>query len=169
MNRKLLVGIMCTLLLSMVCVYAYDADTPYSVTLTIVVPSDTSFTVSLAGAESQIDFDDEVTGQNNEWVEPDSQDNTTSTAIIELTNTGNVALNYTLNVTSLPAWAILKADTDATMATAKIVNDTGNPEDCRVASNQAAAATTDVYLWLNTTGADAGTESETFQVNSEEY
>ena len=170
MNQKTLAGmLMLVMAMSIVSVTALDADTPYTVQLDIIVPSDTSFSVSLAGAESQIDFDDEMTGSNNAWVEPDSQDNTTATPIIEITNLGNIALNYTLNVTELPAWAILKADVNADMSTTVTVNDTTDPETSRVATNQAADATTNVYLWVNTTDADAGTNTETFQINSEIY
>jgi len=149
---------MCSVMVS-----AYDADTPYTVTMQWIVPSDTSFTVSLAGAETTIDFDDNVVDKDSKYVQPDSQDNSTSTPIAEITNTGNQNLDFSCNLTATkPSWAVLMVNNATDLATATTFDTTA----VTIQDNVAAAATVDMYLWTNLTNADAGTTSRTFQINS---
>src|SRR3990170_774493 len=77
---------------------AYDASTPYTVTINYIVPSDTSFTVTLAGAEVSIDFNPAT--KDSTLVQPDSQNSSSNTPIATITNTGNVLQDFTTNLTS---------------------------------------------------------------------
>ena len=150
--------------MSITTVAAYDADTPYSVTLQWVVPASTTFTVTLAGAESTIDFDDEITAATVSLAEPDSQDNSTSTPVIQIENIGNVALNFTneLNA-STPTWATLYVGLTVDPGAATEFNST-TPVEFK--ADLAASGTQDVYLWTTITSATAGTTQRTYYINA---
>ena len=142
-------------------VMAYDASNPYTVTMNFIVGDDTSFTVSLAGEETTIDFNPATL--NSKEVEPDSQNAGTSIQMIEITNTGNVNLdfNHAVNA-SLPNWVIVSYNTANTVDWTKTLNETSQTFSTSVAP----AGTVDVYFWANFTSADSGTESRTYQINS---
>jgi len=155
----ILTGLM--LMFSFAGVYAYDADTPYTVTVNYIVGQDTSFTVALAGAETTIDFN--PADLNAKEVEPDSQDDGGSTPMLTITNAGNVALDFTRGLNaSNPAWVVLSMNNANTVDWTQIVNDTFVAGDTSVA----AAGTSEWYFWANFTAADSGTTVRTLQINS---
>lgn len=167
MNAKYLAMcfiVVSVLVFSVIPVTAYDASSPYSVTLNFVVPASTTFTVTLAGAESTIDFDDDITSATVSLAEPDSQDNDTSTPIIQIENTGNVNLNFTneLNATT-PTWATLYGAnvTDPGVAT-EFNSSVGVP----IAEDIAPAATADIYLWATITSGAQGTTPMIYYINA---
>lgn len=144
---------------------AADADNPYTVTMNFIIPSDTAFSVALAGAESTIDFNPAT--KNSKDVEPDSQDATNSTPIAVITNDGNVNLNFSVNLTaSKPSWGEVFAD-DTNLSASATTFDTTALTDSGW-NNTAPAGTTNVYLWANFTSAIGGTTARTFQINGAE-
>lgn len=144
---------------------AYDASTPYTVTMNFIIPSDTAFSVSLAGAESTIDFN--PANKDSKDVEPDSQVASASTPIAVITNDGNVAQNFSINLTlSKPSWVVVRAD-DTNVAATATAFDTTPLEDSGW-QDVSPAASVDIYMWANFTTAVGGTTARTFQVNTAE-
>lgn len=142
---------------------AFDADTPYTVTMQWIIPSDTTFTVALAGAETTIDFDDNVADKDSKEVEPDSQVAGSSTPIAVITNAGNQNLNFSANLTATkPSFAVLMLSNTNSVSGATTFDTTA----VTIEDNVAAAGTADLYIWTNLTNAEAGTTSRTFQINS---
>lgn len=160
--KKLMTFVMLSLMVfSMAGVYAYDADTPYTVTINYIIGADTSFTVELAEVETTIDFNPATTSSKD--VEPDSQVSGTSTPMLTITNTGNVNLDFERGLNaSNPAWVVLSMNTENTVDWTKLVNDTFVTSSAEIAP----AGTADWYFWANFTDADYGTEPRTFQINS---
>jgi len=164
--KNLTLGFLVLAVLASSLVLAYDASTPYTVTMKWIVPEDSSFTVELCGAETTIDFDTALTSDTVAWAQPNCQDNATSTAMYTITNTGNIALNFTNNLTAAkPAWATLYVNND-TIAADAVEFDT---DAVIIAGNVAIDATRDIYLWTTITSADTGTTERTYQVNSEKF
>jgi len=62
-----------------------------AVTVSWVVPADTTFSLAWAGSETEINFDDDIDGMNFTNAAPDSQ--TGATPIINLTNNGNTEVD----------------------------------------------------------------------------
>jgi hypothetical protein len=144
---------------------AADADDPYTVTMNFIIPSDTAFSVALAGAEITIDFNPAT--KDTKEVEPDSQDDANSTAIAVITNDGNVNLNFSINLTAAkPSWVTVHGSDTNTFASSTAF-DTDELTDSGW-NDTAPAGTTDVYLWANFTDAVGGTTERTFQVNGAE-
>lgn len=160
-NLVLLLPIIAMMLFSVGSVYAYDADTPYTVTMNFIVGQDSSFTVSLAGSETTIDFNPAT--KDSKEVEPDSQDAGESTPILEITNTGNVALQFTHKVNdTMPTFVAVSYDTDNSVDWTKTITDSYSEISASVAKDSSA----DVYMWANFTDADSGTAQRTYQINS---
>lgn len=144
---------------------AADADTPYTVTMNFIIPSDTAFSVALAGAESTIDFN--PANKDSKEVEPDSQDDGGSTPIAVITNDGNVDLNFSINLTAAkPSWVTVHGSDTNTFASATEFNTAELPDSGW--NDTAPAGSVDVYLWANFTAAVGGTTPRTFQINGAE-
>lgn len=161
LNSVLLTVMMLGMVFGMSGVMAYDASTPYTVTMNFIVGSDTSFTVALAGVETTIDFN--PASSNSKEVEPDSQDAGGSTPILVITNAGNVAQDFSHDVNqTLPTGTNVSYSTTNTVDWTKEILPTGTTIDTSVA----AAGTVDVYMWANFTNADAGTTEVIYRINS---
>jgi hypothetical protein len=163
---KIVVGLLVVLALGAMAgaASAYDANTPWTGDIKWVVPSDTSFTVTFAGGEDSVDFDNSLSSCTQSGVQPDSQDNTTSTPIITITNAGNKDLNFTCNLTStIPSWAVLKVSNTTSYADATDFDTTAVLINATVSSGQS----TPMYIWTDVTGADEGTTIKTLQINTE--
>jgi len=140
---------------------AYDADTPWTGTVKWTIPSDTTFTVTLAGSEGGINFTH--TAQTETLLEPSSQVAASSTPIINISNTGNVAQNFNISVPEgVPSWAVFRVGNTSANASSTIVNKTGHI----VGTSVAAGTFQDVYCWSNVTSAPGGTFSKTAYINS---
>ncbi len=143
---------------------AYDANTPYTVTLNYIVPSDTSFTVSLAGAETTVDFNPAT--KDSTMVEPDSQNAAGLVPMAKITNTGNLNQNFSVNLTTAQvAWAVVKVSNFSDYATPITLSDTAqNPTGWTViaTSNEVRG-----YMHANFTNAPQGTTAKTLQINSQ--
>lgn len=166
MNNKTIFGLffLASILLSFGFVSAYSSSSPYTVTMKWIVPQDTSFTVTLAGAETSIDFDTNIVNSSSKLVQPDSQNSVGSVPIAVVVNTGNLNLNFkvSLNATK-PSWATLMADSDNNVAGSYVVTDT---TEVVFATGIASGSNSSLYLWTNLTNAVAGTTERTFKINS---
>ncbi|MBD3252888.1 hypothetical protein GF386_04100 [Candidatus Pacearchaeota archaeon] len=164
MNKIISIGMLLVLtMLALSPVMAYDESTPYTVTLKWIVPADTTFTVTLCGAESSIDFDDNINSNTETAVQPDCQDNSTSTPILNITNAGNVDLNFTCNLTaSKPAWATLYVNNVTDFSGASTFDTTAVVFADEIKSGNS----TEVYLWTDISSAAEGTTTRTYQINS---
>jgi len=141
----------------------YDASNPYTCTLKWVVPADTTFSVSFAGGETSVDFDTALTGQSDTDAEPDSQDASANTPIITVSNDGNLALNFSCNLTSAkPSWATLKVNDVNDSGTATTFDTTAET----FATNVAISGTAKMFLWTTTLNATEGTTERTLQINT---
>lgn len=163
---KIVVGLLVVLALGAIAgvASALDASTPYTGDIRWVVPSDSSFSVTFAGSEDSVDFDDSLSSCTQSGVQPDSQNNATSTPIITITNTGNVNLNFTCNLTSAkPSWAVLKVSNTTSYADATDFDTTAVLINATVSSGQS----TPMYIWTDVTDASEGTTGKTLQINSE--
>jgi len=163
--NKIVVGLVIAMVISGLCgiVGAYDASTPWTETVRWIVPSDTTFSVVFAGAESQVDFDDNLTSNTQSGVQPDSQNNATSTPIITISNDGNQVLAFTCNLTAAkPTWAVIKVNNETSYTGATSFNTSAVTVNASVAIGQ----DTDMYLWTDVTSATPGTTERTLQINS---
>lgn len=162
MKKKILMLVVGLFLVTCIAsVYGFDASSPYTVTMNFVVGADTSFTVGLAAAESTIDFN--PVDANAKEVEPDSQNASTSTPMVTITNTGNVNLNFTheLNTTK-PSWVNISWSTDNTVDWTQFLDDTYSEVNTSVPSSE----TETIYFWSNFTSAVEGTTQRLYQINS---
>jgi len=143
-------------------VNGYDADNPWTGTVLWSIPSDTSFTVTFAGTQTQINFTASDKTQN--LIEPDGQSASTNTPIITIENTGNTNLNFSCNLTSAkPSWATIKVSNQSDHTTATEF------DTSLVLINESvpAGSSTPMYLWSNITNADAGDTTRTLMIVSE--
>jgi len=140
---------------------AYDADNPWTGTVQWTIPSDTSFTVTFAGSQTQVNFN--AAGQDDTLIEPDGQDASSNTPIITIENTGNLNLEFTCNLTSSkPSWATIKVSDEPDHTTATEFDTTA----VVISSSVAPGESTPMYLWSNVTDAPSGTTTRTLQINS---
>lgn len=144
-------------------VSAYDASTPYECTLQWIVPSDTVFSISFAGSEFSVDFDTNLNSATQSGVQPDGQNNATNTPIITISNDGNVALNFTCNLTEAkPAWATLKVNNETSYTGATSFNTT----QVVINSSVAIGQDTDMYIWTDVSSATQGITGRTLRISS---
>jgi len=140
----------------------YDSSNPFSTIVLWSIPSDTAFTVTLAGGETEVVFTASSTTQS--LIEPDSQDASSNQPIITITNNGNVNLNFTINLTSAkPSWAVIKVSNQSDHTTATEF------DTVRVVINSSVppGGSTPMYLWTNITSATSD-ETRTFKIWGEE-
>lgn len=161
-TNKIIVGLIIAIALCGVA-SAYDANTPWTGTVQWVVPSDTTFSINFAGAETQVDFDDNLASQTQSGVQPDSQNNATSTPIITIDNDGNQALQFTCNLTAAkPSWAVIKVNNETSYTGASTFDTSAVTVNASVSIGQS----TDMYLWTDVTSATQGSTTRTLQINS---
>lgn len=144
---------------------ALDANNPYTVDMKWIVPSDTSFTVSLCGSQTSVDFDDNLNSQTTDSeIEPNCQNVSTTTPLLTISNDGNVAQNFTGFLQSArPAFVDgLWLNNAADFASATDFDTTA----VDIATNVASGNSVDVYYWTNVSNADQGTTTRTKQINS---
>lgn len=164
MKTKLIVGILIAIVVCGTGIAgAFDASNPWSGTVRWIVPSDTTFSITWASGESTVDFDDNLTSQTQSGIQPDGQNNATSTPIIEINNDGNLVLNFTcyLNA-SKPAWGVLKVKNTTDYATATSFDTT----EVVVNATIQVGESTDMYIWTDITSASAGTTTRYLWINS---
>jgi len=143
-------------------VSAYDASTPYTVTMKWIVTVDTTFAVDLCGSETTIDFNDNLGASTTKTlVEPDCQNISTTTPMAVITNNGNVNMDFSNNLTaSKPAWAVLSV-----ASTATCYGDAFDTTAVVIDEDVIPAGEVNVYYCTNVSSADTGTTQRTLQIN----
>lgn len=140
---------------------ALDDSNPFTCVLQWDIPNDTTFTITFAGGEVDVGFTH--SGMTENLVEPDSQDASAETPIIVVTNAGNLALDFSCNLTAAkPSWATLLVGSSNLSASA-VTFDTTKVE---FLDNIAAAASGDMYIWTNITLGTAGNTQRTLHINT---
>jgi len=142
--------------------FGYDASTPYTTTINYIVTNDTTFTVTLAGAETTIDFNGATNGAD---IEPDSQNAGTSTPIAVIANAGNVNMDFKLKLTAAQfAYANVTVSAANTYSNPIYLNDSLQTPTGWTAV--APAADVDAYMKVTFTAAPGGTTSRTLEIDS---
>ena len=143
-------------------VIAYDADNPWTGTVKWSIPSDTSFTVTFAGSQTQINFTASAKTEN--LIEPDGQDASANTPIITIENTGNTNLDFKCKLTSSkPSWATIKVSNQSDHTTATEFDTTL----VLINGSVPMGSSTPMYLWSNITNAPAGDTTRTIEIDSQ--
>jgi hypothetical protein len=125
---------------------------------------DTSFTISFAGSETSVDFDNNIISKSVTNAEPDGQSANASIPIIIIYNDGTVYIDTSCNLTATkPAWATLKVCNTSSVGDATEFDTTATPFATRIAPSSSE----DMYMWTTTTNADGGLTSRTLQTNSD--
>jgi len=158
--NKILIGTIVGMLLLTGLAFALDESNPYSIVLKWIIPSDTTFTVSIRGDTPTIDFTPASKSEN--MVEPDNQVAASSLPILNVTNSGNTALDLWHNATS-PSWADVYAGVTNDYYASTMINETAMiqfKDELAIGSHQ------DVYMWSNITNAAAGTVEKTYAINA---
>ena len=142
---------------------AYDAATPATYTINYIIPSDTSFTVTLVGGETSMDFNPATKDTAN--VEPDGQNAGTSTPWAVITNTGNLNQSFGVNTTAAqPSWVVVTLSNANTYANPiTLSNVVQIPTGW---TNIVALGTASIYAKATFTAAVSGTTARTLRINS---
>jgi hypothetical protein len=160
----MLLVITSVLITTIIPVLGYDANNPASYTVQYIVPSDTSFAVSLCGAETLMKFN--PANKNSKLVEVDCQNKASNQPWANITNSGNQNLNFSTNLTqSNPAWVELYIGSSPSMADQIIVtNSELSPGGW---NNVAPDNVVQLFAEANFTDAPGGTTPGTIRINSE--
>lgn len=120
-NLMMLSVIMSVLIATTIPVLGYDANTPAIYTVNYVIPSDTTFTVTLCGSQTSMNFN--PTNGSSKLVEPVCQSRATNTPWANITNSGNTNLNFSTNLTAAnPSWVVLNIGSNSSMADQIVVS-----------------------------------------------
>ena len=142
---------------------AYDANNPWTGTVKWSIPADTSFTVTFAGSQTQINFT--ASGKTDTLIEPDGQNAAAETPIITIVNTGNTDLDFKCNLTSAkPSWATIKVHHQSDHTTATEFDTT----PVLIREDVIPGVTVKLYLWSNVTNAPAGDTTRELMITSEQ-
>lgn len=163
MKGKEIIGLMGIIaLLALPIAIAYDASTPYTVTMIWSVPSDTTFSVTVCATATDIVFN--ASSKTEVAIEPDCQVAGTSTAMLTIQNDGNTNINLTSLLTaSKPAFATsLNVSTKNDFSDAQEFNTSYIVMNSSLASGESIA----LYFQSSILNADAGDTSRTYQVAS---
>lgn len=159
MNKKIYVGVVALLMMTAGIATAYDENNPIFITLRWIVPSDTTFLVSIRGATETIDFT--PASKNENLTEPDNQVAASSLPILNVSNIGNTALDLWHNASS-PSFATLMAGT----TNDEEASVTLSGSMLQFSDELAIDAHVDVYMWSNVTDAIAGTSLGNYSINA---
>lgn len=139
-----------------------DASNPYVGTIKWDIPTDTSFSVSFSGGETQINFI--ATTKNDTLLEPSGQDASADTPILTITNEGDTNLNFTCNLTdAVPSWATIKVSNTSDHTNAY---EFSNGAPAIINASVPPSQSTKMFLWTNLTNAEAGNTTRTLKIYS---
>lgn len=143
-----------------------DASNSVTYTVQYIIPSDTSFMVTLCGAETQMNFN--PTNKNSKLVEPSCQSKMSNQPWANIANVGNVNENFSANLTgSNPSWVELSIGNSSSMSDNVIVTDSElSPQGW---DNVAPGNTVQLYAQANFTDATSGTTSKQMSINVRQY
>lgn len=144
-------------------VLGYDHNNPASYTVQYIIPSDTSFSVSLCGSETQLNFNP-VNGSSKS-VEPACQSKAIDKPWANITNSGNLNLNFSTNLTAInPTWVVLNIGSTSSMSDQITMTSTGTSPSGWL--NVAPGSSVQLYSLANFTNAPQGTTSMTIKIGS---
>lgn len=140
-----------------------DTNNAVEYTVQYIIPSDTSFSVDLCGAETQMNFNPATI--SSKLVEPNCQSITSNMPWANITNSGNLNENYSTNLTTLnPAWVELYVGSGSSMSDQEtVINTALSPTGW---NNVAPGNTVQLYARANFTNAPGGTTPRTIKINS---
>ncbi len=146
-------------------VFGYDANNPASYTVQYIIASDTSFGVSLCGSETQMNFNPAT--RNSKLVEPNCQAISSNQPWANITNQGNLAENFSTNLTALnPNWVDLYVASSPSMTgQVTVINTELSPTGW---NNVVSGNSVELYARANFTNALGGTTSNTIKINSKQ-
>ena len=141
----------------------FDTNNPASYTVQYIILPDTSFSVSLCGSENQMNFN--ATNGSSKAVEPNCQSIAQNKPWANITNTGNVPLNFSTNLMTInPAWVILNIGSTSSMSDqVTITNTTNSPVGWL---NIGPGNSVQLYTQASFMNAPQGTTSMTIKINS---
>jgi len=162
-NKVIVLFISILLMATPVLATSGNANTPVQYTVNYILGIDTAFTVTPAGAETSMDFNPAATSSQN--VEPDSQVKATNTPWAVITNNGNVAQNFSVNLTAAQSsYASVNISNSSVFTQQVLLSATAQiPTGW---SNVASSGTANLYAIANFTNLPGGTTSKTLQINS---
>ena len=143
-------------------VLGYDQNNPATYTVKYIIPSSTTFAVTLCGSQTEMDFN--ATNGSSKLVEPNCQIKANDTPWANITNQGNLNLNFSTNVTTTYSWVEQYIASNSTMADQiMITNASLSPNGWL---NVAPGATVQLYSTANFTNAPFGTNSTALNIYS---
>jgi hypothetical protein len=151
------------LIASTIPVFGLNQNNPASYTVNYIIPSDTSFTVTLCGSQTAMNFN--ATNGSSKSIEPVCQSKATNTPWANITNIGNLNLNFSANLTaSNPSWVVLNLASNPAMSDQIIV--TNSAQSPAGWLSVAPGGAVQLYSLANFTNAPQGTTSTTLNINS---
>lgn len=161
MQRKLITGMLGLLvLLAIPIAIAYDASSAYTVNMRWIIPVDTTFSISISEAKTTIDFNSGTTTAS--WLEPQGQNSSQDVPMLNITNDGNVFMNFSNNLkTAKPSWATIAVSNVTGNETSRNFDTTA----ILIAPHVPAGNSVNVYLWSNITSASAGTTTREYNIS----
>jgi hypothetical protein len=168
MKRNILGIIVCMLLITTGVAMALDATAPYSVQMQWYIPSTTTFTVELGGSAADIVFNSTETTKVG--VQPRGQDNDTNVPMVTILNNGNVALNFTHNVSGGGAIAgVTLKFSNATKYNDAITLTIGAATAVKINESVAPNAKAVVYFWTDFAAYTPANNTRIYQIQSGRY
>ena len=144
-------------------VLGFDHNNPASYTVQYIIPSDTTFSVSVCGASQTMDFN--PANGSSKSVEATCQSKATNTPWANITNSGNLNLNFSTNLTAAnPAWVTLNIGSTSSMSDqVTVTNAAISPAGWL---NVAPGNSVQLYSQASFTNAPQGTTSTTIKIGS---
>lgn len=142
-------------------VFSFDHNNPASYTVQYVIPSDTTFSVLLCGSETQMNFN--PTNGSSKSVEPACQSKATNKPWANITNAGNLNVNFSTNLTvTNPSWVVLNIGSNSSMSDQVVVTNIAvSPSGW---SNVAPEGSVQLFSVANFTNAPQGTTSVAIKI-----
>lgn len=161
-NQIMMLSVITSVLIATIIpVMGFDANNPASYTVQYIIPSDTSFIVMLADAETQMNFN--PTNGSSKLVEPNNQSMSIDKPWANITNTGNIMLNFSTNLTTNnPAWVELSIGSNSAMSD-KIIVDASLKSPAGW-NNVAKGTTIKLFARADFTDAPSGIQSNTMSI-----
>lgn len=142
-------------------VFGYDQNNPASYTVQYIIPSDTSFSITLCGSETQMNFN--PANGSSKLVEAACQSKDINKPWANITNTGNLNLNFTANLTTTnPNWVVLNIGSISSMSDQVTVTNVATSPAGWL--NVAPGSSVQLYSLASFTNAPQGTVSTTIKI-----
>jgi hypothetical protein len=158
-------------------IYGYDG-TNYNNTTAVnqpsVSPVSLSFTYDLSSASGKFDFKDWTlsatkVGLTNQY-DIDEDNQSAGTPAVNITNTGNVAINVTMYWNASPASGVtVKYNTTFNAPDHGDNSLAIKPSETLIISNLQPTESVDVWLWLDLVDVQAGTNNQIIKIKSSQY